>query len=439
MSNINIKRFVDINIVKHEVSTVNSIRDTVILLSTEGVSEAVAAVAGTPLAANAPGEEGVQYYTRAAKPEGSSAGYLNDGTYVYTPVDEIPAEHAANTYYPLTTVGSDASVKASKVYSSLAEFERTESTTNLPLTYAYVKMFFNNNGNKVKVIYGVSSSTIADEIDALPYEHIVVAYTGAYADIKAAAQNRQATASVSDVNFAHNNTGTYGINQKILLGRTESENDTDKVALFGVKVSSQTGAEMTIAAYLSNIAIYGSNSVQDYQFTKENITPEENDDAVLGSVLDNNMNVDMYVANGVRNLGGNLKDGADLVNTFVLIVLHQTLTDRVLNLLSTKIKGEAGLAAVQTVMSEELTRYVANGYLTTDEVWTDNDLTVSYNGQTYTIISQDTPLTLGYYITILPLASLSAEDKAARKTPPIYVIISDSYGIRKVTINGEVI
>ena len=434
MSNINIKRFVDINIVKHEVSTVNSIRDTVVLLSTEG--SAIPALAGTPLASNEEPTEGVQYYTRENKPEGSSAGYLNDGTYVYTLVDEVPSTHAANTYFPLTNVGSNA--KEDTIYSSLSQFVKDVNVSLYPLTYEYVKMFFDNNGNKVRVIYNITADTIESTINNLPYVQIVIAYTGEYNQIKIAAQNRQSLSGVGDVNFSHNNTGTYGINQKILLGRT-TEIDTDSVALFGVKLSSQVGAEMTIAAYLSNIAIYTSNSVHDYNFTPENIIPEENDDETLGEVMDNNMNVDMYLANDILNLGGNLKNGSDLVNSFMLIVLHQTLTDRVLNLLKTKIKGESGLAAIRTVMSEELSRYVDNGYLTTDEIWSDNDLTVSYNGQTYTIISKDTPLTLGYYITILPLAALTSDDKLERKTPPIYVVISDQYGIRKITVNGEVI
>ena len=372
MSNINIKRFVDINIVKHATSSVNSLRDTVVLLSTESS----------------------------------------------------------------TTSDSDV------VYSSLADFTSTQTIASVPLTNKYLTIFFNNNGNKVRVIYGITKDKIASTILTLPYEQIVVAYTGDYSDIKSVATTRANNSNTTDVNFAHNNTYYYGVDQKILLGRTTSEliaTDTDKIANFAVKVSSEVGAEMTIAAYLSNIIIYGSNTVSDYAFTTEVITAESNEDTVLGNVLQNNANVDMTLANAIRNLGGNLKDGNDITNTFMLIVLHQTLTERILNLLASKIKDEQGLAAIQTVMADELSKYVTNGYLTTDEVWTDNDLTVTYNGQTYTVISKNTALINGYYISILPYTSLSTSDKAERKTPPIYVIVADSYGIRKITVNGEVI
>lgn len=357
MSNINIKRFVDIKISQHVYSSVNSLRDTAVLLSTE----------------------------------------------------------------------TSTSDKSDETYSRYSDFSSAQKTIeNVPLTDAYAKVYFDNGGQKLRVIYGVTSSTLGDIIKSLPNEQIVVAYTGSYNDIKAAASTR------------HQDESIYGINTKLLLGRTSSD-DAASVENFAVKYSSENGAEMTIAAYLSKIDIYGVNSIKDYAFTKEVLTAEESDDDVLGTVLSHDMNVVMNLANADRNLGGNTKDGSDLVNTFVLIVLHQTLTERILNLLTSKIKGQAGLAAIQTVMAEELGRYVTNGYLSQDKVWTDNDLTVTYNNQTYTIIEQDTPLQNGYYISILPLASLTDEDKQLRKVPPIYVIVADSYGIRTVTVKGEVI
>lgn len=353
MANIDLRRFVDINIQHHATSTVNSIRDTIVLMSTEGTS------------------------------------------------------------------GTD------KTYASLAAY-LTDATEETPTTTTYATMYFNNGGNKLRIIYGISRSTLESTISGLPNEQIVVAYTGQYQDIKSVAQTRESDANV------------YGINQKILLGCTSTE-DTDSVKNFAVKYSNVTGAEMTIAAYLSTIDIYGTDTVHDYAFTKENVKAELGDDEVLGTVLNNNMNVDMYIANATRNLGGNMKNGLDIVNEFMLIVLHQTLTDRLVNLLTEKIKGNTGLASIHAVMAQELSRYLTNGYLTTDKAWTDNDLTVSYNGATYTIIRANTALLLGYYISILPLSSLSDEDKTLRKTPPIYVVLADSYGIRQITINGEVI
>ena len=82
---------------------------------------------------------------------------------------------------------------------------------------------------------------------------------------------------------------------------------------------------------------------------------------------------------------------------------------------------------------------MTNGYLSIDKTWTKPTKTISYNGNNYTLIKQKTPLTLGYKIVVLPLNSLSDEDKALRKCPPVYIFLADSYGIRNITINGEVI
>lgn len=356
MSNINIKRFVDINIVQHTLSSVNATRDTVILLTDEGTNG------------------------------------------------------------------------QSKVYSSQAEWNADASVSNLDVTAQYIKVFFDNGGNKVRVIQGITDVMTVFEDGLLDNNEIVVAWAGDdYVEMKGVANNLNADNTV------------YGVNRKILLARTEDASASDIISNFAVKYSTIIGAEMTIAAYLSNINVYGIDTVQDYAFTKENITEENIDDSTYESIISNNMNVDLYLANAVRNLGGNLKDGKDIVNEYVLIILHQTLTDRLVNLLAQKLKGPKGLAAIHTCMAQELAKYVTNGYLTTSKVWTNPTLTTTYNNQTYMIIEENTPLLLGYQTSILPMSALTDEDKANRKTPPIYVILATSYGIRQITINGEVI
>ena len=357
MSSIDIRRFVDVNILPHELSTVNAARDTVVLFSTE-VSE-----------------------------------------------------------------------NFDKTYKSYSEYNADETVKDLTNTTAYAKVYFDNGGNKLRIIKIVSTDTLNDEIMKLDNNYIVVALASAdnYSIMQSVATTRESNAKV------------YGINQKILLARTNQLTNLIVAKNFGVKYSTVIGAEMTIAAYLSNINVYGNDSVQDYAYTKEVIEAEPADDDILGNVLENNLNVDMLLANAVRNLGGNLTNGLDIVNQYVLIILHQTVTERILNLLSQKIKGSAGLSALYGAISQELGRYVSSGYLTTDKVWKDRTLDIMYNNKNYKIIEQGTALPLGYKVVILPLTSLTDDDVAQRKTPPIYVILADSYSIRKVTINGEVI
>ena len=179
------------------------------------------------------------------------------------------------------------------------------------------------------------------------------------------------------------------------------------------------------------------DKILEYQKIDQELISLENE--VLKSSERQNLAMAKSRLDGATETIGNLKNGADLVNSYTLIVLHQTLTQRLLELLATKIKGSKGLAQIYATIAQELEAYRSCGYLTTDKIWSEEDLVVTYNSQNYTVITKGTPLNSGYAIKVLPFSSLTVPDKTERKTPPIYVIIADQYGIRKITVNGEVI
>ena len=119
---------------------------------------------------------------------------------------------------------------------------------------------------------------------------------------------------------------------------------------------------------------------------------------------------------------------------FMLICLHQTLTERLTELLVTKIKyNQSGLAQISAVLNKELQKYVDNGYLTTNKTWSEEDL--YYRG--VLIIKKNTPLLLGYKYVILPFSTLSDTERQENALPEIYILIADSYGIRKINISGK--
>ena len=264
----------------------------------------------------------------------------------------------------------------------------------------------------------MSEATLLPLVNNLPDEEIVIAI---------AASNGESAATSLKLAESYNNQsnvngfGIYGVNQKIFLGAVDitqflnntsnyAKADVDNFALKVGDLQKQIGCEMTIAAYLSKIDVYGINTIQDYAYTKEILDVSGYPDdlnTVVQSVLANNANITVEIANSVRNIGGNLTNGEDLVNKFTLIVLHQTLSQRVFNTLTQKIKGSAGITALYSTISQELNKYITSGYLTTDKVWTKEDLTLKYNGRTYTLITQGTALIKGYNITILPLSSLT--------------------------------
>lgn len=295
------------------------------------------------------------------------------------------------------------------------------TTTTLNNNDKYAKAYFDNGGQKL-FIKAITLTDLADEIEALPDEYIICACpTG---NIEAAILTLNAK------------TTFYGIKIKFGL-----QVDDETAATVPHVIDAYTVEECAaIAAYLSKIDISKTNSIKDYDFTVINTDADELSDSDVDALMDANVNIALKLAGQIRAIGGNTADGLDLVNEYTLIILQQTVTDKVLSVLVEKIKGELGCAAIHTAIAQELSRYVMNGYLATDKIWKDDDLTVVYGepAQTYTVIKKDTPLLLGYQIKILPYASLTASDKAAHKAPPIYIVLADSYGIRKVTINGEV-
>lgn len=374
MNDIDVRRFVDINIKQHVESAISGTRDVLVLYTHEG-----------------------------------ERGKISGQTTETITNDLIFASFSA----------------AAEVYDAI----------NFPDTYAYLSMYFNNGGARVVIIEGYAANSLtANIVKTLDNQFILIALCDssenanvALTTLKSIATSREADKSV------------YGVNEKIVFARTTTKTDVTVITNFALKYSNVYGAEMTMAAYLSSINVYGVNTVNDYMFTPEVINEEVLTDAEYATMQEQNINVDAYLAGNVRNLGGNLKNGAEMVNSFVRIVLHQTLTQRLLTLLVTKLKNNDGIGKIYATICSELANYRTCGYLSTDKVWTDPTMKVTVNNKSYTIIEEDTPLINGYKVTVLPLSALTQNDIALHKAPPIYVIIADQYGIRAITVNGEII
>ena len=458
MAEINIKRFVDIDIEQHVHSTVSGTRGTVVLYTSEGTK-------GTTNLIESLGDAAGHYASMATTMAYLEMFFNNGGVSVLV-VEGMPASAVTNdvisaldnkyivicaanpasnttaTYNALKAVAT-ARAADTNIYGINEKIILARTTSGAKETWVIkssasgelvtTQIAFTSNGQKF--------TSIGTNRDLGP----ITLYYGntEIAGYEPGTETRYTFNDESYRKLTFDTQPTGNLLTWLQSNAVRQANDTtidkDAVANFGVKYSTVLGAEMTIAAYLSHVNVYRTNTVADYMFTQEILTDEKVDDTTFGSILNENMNVDVYLAGAVRNMGGNLKNGADLINSYVKIILHQTLTERLLDLLTTKIKGARGLAQIYATVAQELEAYRSCGYLTTDKVWTDEDLTTTYNGQTYTIITKGTPLLLGYSIKILPLSSLTLVDKTERKTPPIYIIIADQYGIRKITINGEVI
>lgn len=324
---------------------------------------------------------------------------------------------------PAAVLFANTASKESAIYESFSEVK--EQYTDKDAVYEYAKIYFDNGGLKLNIIEKTAALT-KDLITALDNQYICIAYasdTANYSTMKSIAE------SLAD------DTSIYGINEKILLARTESD-EPDSIKNFAVKYSTTVGAEMSIAAYLSKINCYGVDSIYDYMFTEEKSIAAENiNTETYKSIINHSINVDIAFANVIRNCGGNCKNGDDLVNNYCRIVLCQTLTDRLVQLLTQKIKSSTGVSKMYAVVAQELDRYLQAGYLTTDKIWPD-DWTIDYNGRKYTIIEKGTALINGYVIQIMPFSV--KVDNIIHEAPPIYIALADQYGIRKITLEGSI-
>lgn len=335
-----------------------------------------------------------------------------------------------NTRDTIVLITSEGATDVKKLLTSKAEWDAYKEGKVFTNTDPYVQMFFENGGAKLLLVESASTS------DAITLEdkYIVIAVVGLTLN------DAKTLATTFDSSLE-------GTHRKILVARATNSDLAILPTLTGlqslaVKYSETVGAEMTIAAYLSKIKIEGTNTVHDYSFTAETLEADFTvpvTDALFDELSENNVNFNLNLAGATRNIGGNMTSGYALVNEYMLIVLHQTVTEQLLALLVTKIKGNKALSSIRTVLSQELNAYVQNGYLATNKRWTHEDWIVVHNGVEFIVIEQNTPITLGYYVQVLPWSALTAAEIAAHQAPPVYIVLADSYGVRKISLIGEVI
>ena len=375
--------------------------------------------------------------------------------------------------------------KADHVYTSLEEFAADLTVSSGPKEayelYKYVRCFFANNGKKLHIIRmpelpsgETTDSWIKKQLKGIPKEEIVVASTANESVMRSIAAS-----ILEDAEFS-------GISEKILVSHIdqlqweetiEVPNESDPTAdpttqtitvdfefphldnyilkfnnNNGLGATPSLGSEMSILAFLTKVNVQGNKPISDYCYTKEvaefsyvnndavvkySYLDEDNDDVV--KIMDNNANVDTILVNQSLVVGGNTTGGKDLVNHFVKIVLTQTMTDRLVKLLATKIRyNQTGINLISNTIVSELNKYKNFGYLTTSKIWEEDDLYVEVNGQEYLLISNQEPLITGYKFIILPLTSLSEEDKQKHLLPKIFLLVADSYAIRTIQISGWV-
>lgn len=332
---------------------------------------------------------------------------------------------------------------------SLTGIEADKEYTSNPITdntnalYKPVKAFFDNGG--VKLIFkaiGPTNWLTADMLNALSADQMLVA-------VILSGITGSMTTCISH------------INDYIDVILDEDNRDVTKLKLFfiaGDDILSTSNQDYFVqsnsddvclipAAYLTQLDLNERGSIKQYTFTPVKVADEDNDvitdNSTYVTLKEKCINCVGNLANKNRALGGDSLSGVDFTNQFALICLQQDLTDALIDALSTKLKGFAGCAAIQNTCVQTLNKYISNGYIVTDKVWDEADWTVTAeiygNEVEYTVVEAYEPLDNGYKVLVLPYSTLSVTEKAAHQAPKIYIALAESYGIRQITIEGEVI
>lgn len=326
--------------------------------------------------------------------------------------------------------------------------------------YKFAFNFFNNGG--IKLAIAKTTQTYTDDpidpetgvttkskeekfkeiLKSLEYSYIVVMSNITGADIVAFANKYN--------NESEDVTQLY---KKYFLTSDKNAATLTSDDYFVAVKYGEVGCEASIAAYLTKIDLDESNSVNDYMFTEEVIKDLEytvnnetvvikysnyivDDDNLLDDLLDKKYNVDVDLRDSTRVMGGNTLKGYDLVNDYMLLVLQQTLTEKLVDLLQTKIKyNSLGLTKINGVMIRELNRYVNNGFLMPNKVYDKSEDIMDATGSVV-LLTKGAKLVSGYKYYIAPFSSLSEQDKEDHLLPAITLVLSDSYSIRKITVDG---
>lgn len=239
------------------------------------------------------------------------------------------------------------------VVSSKAEFIYACGDDWATPVESYGMSYFDNGGAKLylKTIATPDAAKIKAAIKALPDEYIVVAFPGYDNALVSAIQSLNETPADK----------FYGIKTKLAVCYVPDVNSSTSVAnVIEVSDDDNMGPNYPIgmiAAYLSRIDISKPSSVKDYDFTPVKLDQSfelDWSDSRIDLALEYNTNIVVKLAGQNRIVGGNTTDGKDLVNEFMLIVLQQTVSEKVLNVLVQKIKGESGCAMLGTAIAQEL-------------------------------------------------------------------------------------
>ena len=228
-----------------------------------------------------------------------------------------------------------------------------------------------------------------------------------------------------------------------LTVKNTPENETKLAAvknnnIFVKLVDTVVGTDdaLSFLAFTTQIRLDGFNTIEDYCYTDENGL----------EIIDSTGHYDTWitkynfvdkVGNKVLNFGGNLYNGISIDSDFGVTCIENDIAYALLDIVTSKIRiTPTAQTRVVTAINTVLNRYINNGLILSNSVYSGEDMFIKYNEKTYSIIHKGTTLLNGYYVFTVPVSAISVEDKQNKKFTPIIVVIMTSAGARTISVSG---
>lgn len=203
-----------------------------------------------------------------------------------------------------------------------------------------------------------------------------------------------------------------------------------------VDTTVKTDDALAFLAFTTQIRLDGFNTIEDYCYTDENgleiIDSKDHYDTWITKY-----NFVDKVGNKVLNFGGNLYNGTSIDSDFGVTCIENDIAYALLDIVTSKIRiTPTAQTRVVTAINTVLNRYINNGLILSNSVYSGEDMFIKYNEKTYSIIHKGTTLLNGYYVFTVPVSAISVEDKQNKKFTPIIVVIMTSAGARTISVTG---
>ena len=299
-----------------------------------------------------------------------------------------------------------------------------------------LRRFFDYDGQELIVVLCDNKIPTADDVQAIKRTFQDFIYYTVSQDIF----NSLTATNIDDLN--KDVSAPYTVRLCLTVKNT-TENETKLAAVKNnnifvklVDTTVETDDALSFLAFTTQIRLDGFNTIEDYCYTDENGL----------EIIDSKGHYDTWitkynfvdkVGNKVLNFGGNLYNGTSIDSDFGVTCIENDIAYALLDIVTSKIRiTPTAQTRVVTAINTVLNRYINNGLILSNSVYSGEDMFIKYNEKTYSIIHKGTTLLNGYYVFTVPVSAISVEDKQNKKFTPIIVVIMTSAGARTISVSG---